>query len=291
MRKARWTFTEFDTELIDAYWADEHLEERFGAKYVIVGMEVCPTTSRRHLQGYIHFKSVKSFSQMKKILGSETHFEAAIGSGASNVTYCSKEGNWKEWGSMTTQGNRTDLENVKELIDAGASMHEIAQQYFGTWLRNRHSLKAYQNMTLPRISAPTYNLDDYPEEWRSLKDCESRTMILWGSSGIGKTSFAKILVSNALLVSHTDDLRLFSQESHGGIIFDDMDFKHLPRTSQIHLVDQDDDRSIHCRYDTAFIPKGTLKVFTTNEPDGRVFDLDDPAIRRRVSVHHLGYFG
>jgi hypothetical protein len=82
-----------------------------------------------------------------------------------------------------------------------------------------------------------------------------------------------------------DDLGNFDIANHTGIVFDDMCFKHLPRTAQIHLVDQDDDRSIHIRYTTAFIPAGTPKVFTSNTPD--IFEVHDEAIDRRIHIVHL----
>lgn len=113
------------------------------------------------------------------------------------------------------------------------------------------------------------------------------SMIIWGDAGIGKTEYAKFLLGESLMVSHIDDLANFNPEFHNGIIFDDMDFKHFPRTSQIHLLDWDNDRSIHIRYQTAFIPKNTKKIFTTNEFNGSIFNLEDGAIRRRVRIEHL----
>lgn len=109
-------------------------------------------------------------------------------------------------------------------------------------------------------------------------------MILIGESNIGKTSFAKALLPNALIVSHMDDLGLYDVTAHSGLLFDDMEFTHIPRSAQIHLVDIDDARSIHIRYQTANIPANTKKIFTTNLED--IF-LDDPAINRRIQKHHL----
>lgn len=143
-------------------------------------------------------------------------------------------------------------------------------------------------MISPRVSQGKYPLDSFPIDWRNgVKSEEITSLILWGESGIGKTQFAKALLPGALLASHIDDLRSFDPGTHNGIIFDDMDFAHTPRTSQIHLVDFDEDRSIHCRYDVAFIPAGTQKIFTTNEAGGRIVDLRDAAIKRRVRVVEL----
>lgn len=88
-------------------------------------------------------------------------------------------------------------------------------------------------------------------------------------------------------MSHIDDLLKFDPKKHEGIIFDDMDFKHVPRTAQIHLVDTDFERSIHCRYACARIPAKTKKIFTTNEFNGGIFLINDPAIARRIKAIEL----
>lgn len=104
------------------------------------------------------------------------------------------------------------------------------------------------------------------------------SLVLVGPSGCGKTTWAsRVAPKPALLVTHMDDLKKLTDE-HKSIIFDDMDFQHLPRTSQIHLVDQDMPRSIHCRNTIATIPKNTPKIFTANSHPF----LDDEAINRRI---------
>ena len=114
----------------------------------------------------------------------------------------------------------------------------------------------------------------------------SKSQILWGASGTGKTSYALSLYPQALLVSHMDDLTRYNPELHSAIVFDDMSFVHLPRQAQIHLVDQDHPRSIHVRYQVATIPANTIKIFTCNDINGAIF-LEDPAIDRRIEKHHI----
>lgn len=118
--------------------------------------------------------------------------------------------------------------------------------------------------------------------------------VVVGDTGLGKSSWAKKhLPKPSLLVTHMDDLRLFDPTFHKGILFDDMDFTHLPVTSQIHIVDQDDGRSLHARYGCSFIPPHTMKVFTCNK-DPFVYHA---AITRRIkqisvySSDQLGYPG
>ncbi len=172
------------------------------------------------------------------------------------------------------------------MIEHGASDLEIASQHFGTWTRARGAVRDYRKLINTEKITVKHDITTFPESWQHLED-NFNTIILWGESGIGKTCLAKALLPEALMVSHTDDLLKYNPDEYDGIIFDDMDFKHFPRSAQIHLLDWDDNRSIHCRYVSAFIPANTRKIFTTNEPDGSVFDLTDAAIRRRVEVHHL----
>lgn len=108
--------------------------------------------------------------------------------------------------------------------------------------------------------------------------------VLVGPSGIGKTSWAKrVAPKPALWVRHIDVLRLFKQGYHKSIIFDDMDFKHFPVVSQIHIVDLDEKSQIHCRYGYATIPAGTIRIFTCNEDPFTVC----PMITRRTNYIRL----
>ena len=76
-----------------------------------------------------------------------------------------------------------------------------------------------------------------------------------------------------------------------GIVLDDMSFAHLPRETIIHLLDWDVDRSIHCRYNCAYIPHGTRKIFTTNKHPADVFGQErweEKPIKRRITgVIHI----
>jgi len=116
-------------------------------------------------------------------------------------------------------------------------------------------------------------------------------MIFWGPSGFGKTQFALAHFKNPLFVTHLDELSRFNKAVHDGIVFDDMSFSHLPRNTQIYLLDQDNNRAIHVRYKTAKLPKHTKKIFTTNTRE--IFSwvddsgMDDKALLRRAKIHHF----
>lgn len=111
-------------------------------------------------------------------------------------------------------------------------------------------------------------------------------LVVQGDSGIGKTTWAKINIPKpALMCSEIDDLKHFRAGYHVAILFDDMHFNGnaegkgaWPRTSQIHIVDMENDRSIRCRHRNALIPKGVYRIFTCNSFPF----VDDPAIHRRI---------
>jgi Geminivirus Rep catalytic domain len=102
---------------------------------------------------------------------------------------------------------------------------------------------------------------------------------LWlkGPTGTGKTEYAKTLFTRPILVSNMEDLKKL-HDTHDGIIFDDMSFKHWPRETQIHLVDLENDRTFNVKYGSVTIKRGTPRIFTSNVG---IF-MYDPAIKRRL---------
>jgi len=141
---------------------------------------------------------------------------------------------------------------------------------------------AHCHVKLPSTISESTPMDD--TMFQCLKeyhwpDDSQKSLVLLGPPGCGKTNWAKKhAIKPALFVTHLDRLKDFKVGIHRSIIFDDCDFKYLPRTSQIHLVDRENPRDIHIRYRVAHIPQGIQKIFTCNEEP---FVRDD-AIKRRT---------
>jgi len=160
----------------------------------------------------------------------------------------------------------------------GKSMKQILSLDPATYARNHNALDKIAKMYAKQTPS-LYTADKFTEELKT-----DIVMVFSGKSGVGKTQFALAHFKNPLIVSHIDDLKRFDEE-HDGIVFDDMDFLHWPRTAQIHILDTECDRSINVKYGTVTIPANTKKIFTTNQFSP--FMQDDEAIERRFKRHEF----
>jgi hypothetical protein len=102
--------------------------------YFAYGDEICPTSQRPHHQGFAYASTAMRFGAWVELLNhieenSYIDFQVMKGSFKSNTVYCSKEGKLHEFGEPPTQGKRSDLIEVKKLIDSGKRPMEIADEY------------------------------------------------------------------------------------------------------------------------------------------------------------------
>lgn len=88
-------------------------------KYLVVGREV-GDSGTRHLQGFIQFKSPRSFQAIKRLLPL-CHIEQAMGSGLQNFEYCSKDGDFWERGTRPVSKQDASRETWKNIMEAAKS--------------------------------------------------------------------------------------------------------------------------------------------------------------------------
>lgn len=138
-------------------------------EYMICGLETGEKKKTPHIQGYVYFKSKKRFTYVKK-LWPTAHIEVGRGKPVQNQTYCSKDGSFHEHGELPKgQGARTDLEHVRELVDAGASIQTVRSESYANFIR-------YQNAIVRDIECA-----------RPDRDWVTELHILWGETGTGKS--------------------------------------------------------------------------------------------------------
>lgn len=129
---------------------------------------------------------------------------------------------------------------------------------------------------------------DIPDCWQAISERsltwepEKKALVLVGPPGCGKTSWAKKHCPKpALFIRHLDSLAQLRPE-HKCIIFDDLEFLHLPVATQKFLTDCTDLAEIHIRYKIGRIPPRMPRIFTANTYPFTEDGVHAEAINRRV---------
>lgn len=205
------------------------------------------------------------------------------------IDYLKKDGTFLEEGTIKSNKNSASRVTPSELIELAKSMEQAEFLAFCS-VHRYQSAKDIWNMVHEDQSltiGDTTTIEGViSEDFARLADNftwnPNLTLLIVGESGIGKTTWAKqVIPKPCLFVSHIDDLRKFRPSFHKSILFDDVSILHMPETAQIHLLDQENPRSIHVRYGTARIPAGVAKIFTCNSVP---VHISSPAISRRVQL-------
>jgi len=245
----------------------------------------------RHSDGSPHLHVAVHYSARVKVRHSFFDFEGyhpniqRVRSWIKAVRYCKKDGD--------TATYPEDMAWMELEEEESREMDEVGEQTEEMWLRScleRRMPYGYA-ARLWAISRTDHGaVVEGPSEGSISDDLkgerfEGGSTCVVGASGIGKTTWGiQQIPKPALWVTHMDDLRRFDPKFHRGIIFDDMDFRHMPVTAQIHLVDQEQSRSIHARYNVCHIPAYTPKIFTCNVYP---FDAQSDAISRRIQLINI----
>lgn len=260
-------YTEQEVEQVKA-WAPD-------CSVLYVAKEVGELKGTPHLQGEVTFKEPKRLASLKKLGGGDRM--KWIKKYCKDFLYPKKvTSDLIVKIDNRNQGGRTDLLECKESIDQGATKFQVWQAHFPIMVKYRR-IEDY--MTLFKSS--TAGKPKYTKFKRPMIDNFERSIVLCGPTDIGKTQYAKAHFKNALVVRHIDGLKGFSEDLNDGIIFDDMDFNHWPRTSQIHLLDMEEDSQINVKHGMVTIPAFTKRIFTCNYFP---FTAEDPAIERRIKL-------
>lgn len=144
-----------------------------GYGYLVANPEICPTTGRFHIQGYVQtLRSEKKASTVQNLLGDKKcKMLKAAGDAASNRVYCTKQESrapglvYFEWGKMnelrgTSGGAPTTLQVVgRDIVDGKRSVFEISKEHPDVFMRHCNGMKALAAMHAPkRASGVKINL-------------------------------------------------------------------------------------------------------------------------------------
>lgn len=165
-RYRSWMFTIFGD--LNDNWDKELIT------YLVGQYEICPTTKKKHFQGYLELDRACRIGQVKAALrDNSVHLEQRKGSQKDAITYVTKkdtsvEGTLYEYGIKKVQGKRNDLEYIVEQLRNKVDIKEIIEGDPSALKYIRH-MKEYQAMLVPK------------REW------ETEVIVILGEAGTGKT--------------------------------------------------------------------------------------------------------
>lgn len=172
-RSRGFCFTKFYDTVDDAS-AFVTVLESTNYEYYTIGLEVCPDTGRKHLQGYIYFHHPRPFSAVLSDLGTHLHLENAKGTPQQNISYCQKGNDYIENGRQPVQGKRNDLIDYKDAILSGASESDLINDHTECLAKYDRFYKRVRNVVL---------------EQEAKKMTAPEVIVLVGEPGIGKTRY------------------------------------------------------------------------------------------------------
>jgi len=160
-------FTDYILDVV--FWEDICKSQK--VKYLLLGDEVCPSTGKRHFQGFIIFEHPRTLNNVIKLFAPR-HTESCYAAAIFNNRYCSKSGNLAlEYGEKPVgKGKRTDIDAVKTMVKDGAGLKDI-------W----NVTTSYQSLRFAQIGFQLY---------AKKRDWKTYVIWCWGPTGSGKSKWA-----------------------------------------------------------------------------------------------------
>lgn len=131
-------------------WDESDLTALIGMEIITYGIfgEEVGEAGTPHLQGYVQLgkpQTVSAFQKKLKKAGVKCALLIAKGDLASNIEYCSKDASTEEgslhiWGSPKSSGTRSDLAQIRDMIESGCNRDDIIEKFPGDWFRYRKNI-------------------------------------------------------------------------------------------------------------------------------------------------------
>ncbi len=175
-------------------------------KYGVIGREV-GDKGTPHLQGYVQLAkqtaAKKAYRMLAALCSNHPHMGKAIKEPEVNRKYCSKDGDFVEWGVAPQPRRRTDLHEMHDAIIGGADWLTLAKDFTNTharyykWgerLAEKHKCSEAKIALKAKMSEET--LRPWQTNALALLAKQSDREVLWimdSTGGKGKTFLAKWL--------------------------------------------------------------------------------------------------
>lgn len=142
-------------------------------KAFIIGFEV-GEQGTEHIQGVFQFTQQKTFNTLRTYF-KNNHIEK-IHNIKKSIEYCKKEGDYLEYGDITIQGQRTDIENFTQAIIEGYSDYELLLEFPSQTQRFVNNINKIRQIVLS---------EHYQKKLRH----DLTVIYISGEAGAGKTKY------------------------------------------------------------------------------------------------------
>ena len=103
---------------------EEACAMQYKCQYICIGKEIGEKCNTPHLHIYFELKNAKSFSKIKKEFP-RANIQVAKGNGEQARQYCSKQELLYESGAMKKAGERTDLQQARDVLEDTGKMSDV----------------------------------------------------------------------------------------------------------------------------------------------------------------------
>lgn len=202
--------------------------KKVAPRWIIYGKEKAPTTGTPHLQGACVIGRQVAFTSILHYLPEGIHLAEMKGTPHQNFEYCSKEGDYVEYGTRPQPGKRNDLITMANLINSGHSLSEICEEdtLASVFIRYPRGCRELENIVRkprdPDASPPTVC-------W------------LYGATGTGKTRAAVEFLHKQygrFWMSGLNPQWFDGYEGQKGVILDDIRPETMPFVNLLKLLDR-----------------------------------------------------
>lgn len=251
-------------------------------RYIVYGRER-GANDTPHLQCYAEFPEAIRLTTLKTLLP-RAHFELARGTPKQASDYCKKDGDFVERGTMTTQGKRTDLEQLRDAINDGERNPKRLRQDYIAACKYPSLVRQLLIDTRPPPPAPDITLRPWQSDlialFRTEPDPRHIHFVVDPQGGCGKSTFCDYVEAT---FDHVQVIKPSRYQDMAYELFEDVRILLIdcPRSRvdvlQYHFLEDVKDRRVSCSKFESYqkrLPPCHLVVMTNEEPDAAKLSPD-----------------
>jgi len=193
------TWNNYTTENYDALLALE-------TRYIVIGKET-GESGTPHLQVYFYFDNPRAFKAVQKELrGAHLEPRSVNSTPAQAAIYCKKDEDFFERGDIPKQGKRSDVEIVRDQLQAGNGMRGV--------------VKVATSLASIKIAEMILKYEEPQRDW------QPKIMWYWGLTETGKSRQAHAEFAGKDFFRKTSNTEKWwdGYDAHENVIFDDFVF-------------------------------------------------------------------